>query len=107
MWRYAVVRQNDQSDCGAAALATLALHHKVRYGLEALRELTSTDRDGANLLGLLRAAEKMGFSARAVRAAVEVLPGLPLPAIAHVHDAEGSGHFVVVHKGRRARVVLA
>jgi ABC-type bacteriocin transporter len=107
MWRYTVVRQNDRSDCGAAALATLALHHGVRCGLESLRELTSTDRDGANLLGLLRAAEKLGFSAKAVRASVEVLPGLPLPAIAHMRHAEGAGHFVVLHQVRRGRVVLA
>ncbi|HVC92951.1 MAG TPA: cysteine peptidase family C39 domain-containing protein, partial [Pirellulales bacterium] len=67
MARYTVVRQNDRSDCGAAALATLALHHGIRRGLETLRELSATDRDGANLLGLQRAAEALGFSAKAVR----------------------------------------
>ena len=31
--RYAFVRQNDQSDCGAAALATVARHHRRPIGL--------------------------------------------------------------------------
>jgi len=107
MARYTVVRQNDRSDCGAAALATLALHHGIRRGLETLRELSATDRDGANLLGLQRAAEALGFSAKAVRTSIDVLPGVPLPAIAHVRNTEGAGHFVVIHQVRRGRVVLA
>ncbi|HVX16033.1 MAG TPA: peptidase domain-containing ABC transporter [Pirellulales bacterium] len=107
MFRHTIVRQNDRSDCGAAALATLALHHGIRCGLETLRELSATDRDGANLLGLQRAAEKLGFSAKPVRASVEALPALPLPAIAHLRNAEGAGHFVVIHRLRRGRVTLA
>jgi ATP-binding cassette subfamily B protein len=75
--------------------------------LEKLRDLSATSRDGATLLGLQRAAEKLGFAAKAVRASADALPALPLPAIAHVRDAEGAGHFVVVHRVRRGRVVVA
>ena len=43
MWRrYAFVRQSDQSDCGAAALATITLHHRVPIGLEKMRDLAGT-----------------------------------------------------------------
>ena len=52
--RYAFVRQDDQTDCGAAALATVALHHGIRIGLQSMRELAGTDRVGTNLLGPLR-----------------------------------------------------
>jgi ABC-type bacteriocin/lantibiotic exporter with double-glycine peptidase domain len=49
VWRrYAFVRQNDQSDCGAAALATIALHHRRPIGLQQMRELAGTDRIGTN-----------------------------------------------------------
>lgn len=35
MWRrLVVVRQRDQSDCGAAALATVAVYHGLPVGLE-------------------------------------------------------------------------
>ena len=108
MWRrYACVRQTDASDCGAAALATLALHHRLPVGLQQLRDLTGTDRAGTNLLGLLRAAEQLGFSAKVAKWSYDVLGRLPLPAIAHVKTDEGRGHFLVLHKVNRAAVVVA
>lgn len=107
MFRYALVRQHDQSDCGAAALATVALQHRVRAPLEELRDLAGTDQRGTNLLGLVRAAERIGLAARAVRGSYEALRDVPLPAIAHLRTAEGQGHFAVVHRAGRRRVILA
>ena len=89
--RYAFVRQNDQSDCGAAALATIALHHRIPIGLQQMRDLAGTDRVGTNLLGLVQAAETLGFSAKGVKGPYEALPQVPLPAIAHVQDRGGAG----------------
>ena len=40
------VRQNDGSDCGAAALATVALYHRMPVDLEQVRDLAGTDRVG-------------------------------------------------------------
>jgi ATP-binding cassette subfamily B protein len=105
--RYSCVRQRDCFDCGAAALATLALHHRRPLGLEQMRELAGTDRVGTNLLGLLQAAEKLGFSAQGVRGPYEALPQVPLPAIAHMKTAEGLGHFVVLYRAEKAGVVVA
>jgi ATP-binding cassette subfamily B protein len=105
--RYACVRQNDQSDCGAAALATVALHHRRPIALHQLRDLAGTDRVGTNLLGLVQAAENLGFSARAVKGPYEALPRVPLPAVAHVLTEEGLGHFVVVHRVGKNSVVAA
>jgi ATP-binding cassette subfamily B protein len=105
--KYACVRQHDQSDCGAAALATVALHHRRPLGLEQMRDLAGTDRVGTNLLGLRQAAEKLGFSARGVKGPYGALAGVPLPAIAHVKTDEGLGHFVVLHRVRKTGVVVA
>jgi ATP-binding cassette subfamily B protein len=105
--RYPCVRQSDQSDCGAAALATVALHYRRPIGVHQLRDLTGTDRVGTNLLGLLQAAEKLGFSAKGVKGPYEALPQVPLPAIAHVKTEEGLGHFVVLFKVQRDTVVVA
>ena len=106
--KYVCVRQNDMSDCGAAALATVAIHHRRPIGLERMRDLAGTDRIGTNLLGLVQAAEKLGFSAKGVKGPYEALPRVPLPAIAHMQNEEGLGHFVVLHRveeegGRRGR----
>ncbi|HMP07789.1 MAG TPA: cysteine peptidase family C39 domain-containing protein, partial [Lacipirellulaceae bacterium] len=78
--RYNCVRQTDGSDCGAAALATIARQHGRQFGLETMRELAGTDRVGTNLLGLVTAAERIGFVAKAVKGEYEALPGAPLPA---------------------------
>jgi ATP-binding cassette subfamily B protein len=108
MWRrYALVRQHDQSDCGAAALATLAVHYHRPVGLEQMRDLTGTDRAGTNLRGLMHAAAKLGFAAKAVKAPFEALMQLPLPAIAHVNREEGLGHFVVLYRAKKNKVVVA
>src|SRR6516164_6955872 len=105
--KYTCVRQHDQSDCGAAALATVALHYRRPLGLEQLRDLAGTDRIGTNLLGLLQAAERLGFSARGVKGPYEALPQVPLPAIAHVKTEEGLGHFVVLYQVKKNAVVVA
>src|SRR5262249_41519704 len=108
MWRrYAFVRQNDQSDCGAAALATIALHHRRPVGLQQMRELAGTDRIGTNLLGLLQAAERLGFSAKAVKGPYEGLGTVPLPTVAHTRTEEGFGHFVVLHRVGKDGVIVA
>src|SRR5688572_228859 len=107
MWRrYRLVRQNDQADCGPAALATLARHHGLSVSLEHLRHLSQTDRDGANLFGLRQAAELLGFSAKAVRFPAESLASAPLPAVAHLTLAGGAGHYVVLFRVNRRTVVI-
>src|SRR5919202_1706388 len=96
--RYACVRQSDQSDCGAAALATVALHHRRPIALQQMRDLAGTDRVGTNLLGLVQGAERLGFTPRAVKGPYDALPQVPLPAVAHTRTPEGLGHFVVLHR---------
>src|SRR5687768_12748807 len=105
--RYPAVRQNDGSDCGAAALATVALYHRRRVGLEQMRDLAGTDRIGTNLLGLAQAAERLGFSAKAVKGPYEAIAKVPLPAVAHVKTEEGLGHFVVLYRAGKRTVVVA
>lgn len=105
--KYPCVRQVDQSDCGAAALATVSLYYDVPIALQRMRDLAGTDRVGTNLLGLLEAAEKLGFSAKAAKGPYAALSDAPLPAIAHVTTDEGLGHFVVLYRVGKRRVVIA
>jgi ATP-binding cassette, subfamily C, bacteriocin exporter len=105
--RYHCVRQTDGSDCGAAALATIARQHGRAFGLETMRELAGTDRIGTNLLGLVKAAERIGFAAKAVKGDYDALAGAPLPAVAHIKTPEGYGHFIVLHHVDAKEVVVA
>jgi ATP-binding cassette, subfamily C, bacteriocin exporter len=105
--RFVCVRQADQSDCGPAALATVALQHGVRISRERLRDVVGTDRIGTNLAGLVAGAEKLGLRARAVKGDWDGLRGIAVPAIAHIKNADGLGHYVVVHAVDKRGVVVA
>jgi ATP-binding cassette subfamily B protein len=105
--RYPWIRQNDETDCGAAALATLARYYRRPLSVEQMRDLAGTDRIGTTLLGLLQAAERLGFAAKAVKGSNETLLQVPLPAIAHVLTDAGRGHFVVVYRVRKDSIVVA
>jgi ATP-binding cassette subfamily B protein len=79
----------------------------MEFGLQTMRDLAGTDRVGTNLLGLVQAAERIGFAAKAVKGSYEALSGAPLPAIAHVRTDEGLGHFVVLYRAGKNLAVIA
>lgn len=107
MWRkHVCVRQASDRDCGAACLATISIHHGKRVGLEQLRQWSGTDKEGTNLLGIIRAAERLGLSARAFHGSLEALAGVPLPAVVHLLE-DGSGHYVVLHRLTAKGVLIA
>ena len=91
-----MIRQQDATDCGPAALAMVAAYHKKRVSIARLRESAGTDRFGTNLAGLKTAAEDVGFQTRAVRACGQVLEQISLPAVAHWRE-HNRNHFVVLY----------
>jgi ATP-binding cassette subfamily B protein len=93
------IKQHDITDCGAACLASIAAHYKLGLPIARIRQLAGTDQKGTNLLGMMQAAEKLGFSARGVRAEEEALKNeAEYPAVAHVIVNKRLHHFVVVYK---------
>ncbi len=104
---YSCIKQKDGSDCGAAVLATVALHYDMKIGLQRMRDLAGTDKVGTTLKGIVTGAEKIGFSARAVKGPYEALSEIPLPAVMHWKMEEGFGHFVVLHKITKDKLIIA
>ncbi|MCB0588312.1 MAG: peptidase domain-containing ABC transporter, partial [Phaeodactylibacter sp.] len=100
------IKQHDITDCGAACLASISAYHRLKLPISRIRQLASTDQKGTNVLGLVEAAEKLGFSAKGVRGDIDCLDKIPLPAIAHVIVREGLHHFVVVYKVRRNTITI-
>jgi len=92
------IKQRDITDCGAACLASVAEHYKLKLPLAKIRQYASTDKKGTNVLGLIEAATKLGFVAKGVKGDVDSLRRIPLPAIAHVIIKERLHHYVVVYK---------
>ena len=91
------IKQHDITDCGAACLASVAAHYQLQLPLARIRQYAGTDKKGTNLLGLLEAAEKLGFEAKGVKGELEHLAKIPLPAIAHVVLKNGLHHYVVIY----------
>lgn len=89
-------KQRDTTDCGAASLASVAAFYGYKLPLSRIRQHASTDKFGTTVSGLLQAAEKLGFIAKAVRGSFDSLYKIPKPAIAHVIVKEVLHHFVVV-----------
>lgn len=92
------IKQHDITDCGAACLASISAHYKLKLPISRIRQLAGTDKKGTNALGLIKAAEKLGFTAKGVRGGSDSLPKIPLPAIAHVVVKEVLQHYVVIYK---------
>ncbi|HWV70244.1 MAG TPA: peptidase domain-containing ABC transporter [Pseudosphingobacterium sp.] len=92
------VKQRDITDCGAACIASVAAHYKLAISVANIRQLASTDKKGTNILGLLEAAEKLGFEAKGVRGSFDSLFKIPRPAIAHIVVEGVLQHYVVIYK---------
>lgn len=92
------VKQRDITDCGAACLSSVATHYKLNLPVARVRQLAGTDKKGTTVLGLVEAAQKLGFEAKGVKSPFESLFKIPLPAIAHVIVGEILAHYVVIYK---------
>jgi ATP-binding cassette subfamily B protein len=100
--RFPHVRQIDEMDCGAAALAMVCRHFGRSVSLARIRQLVHTSVDGTSLRALCSAATELGLAARSVKASRRHLEAMPLPAIVHW---EGN-HWVVLYDvdGQQARI---
>ncbi len=92
------VKQRDITDCGAACLASIASFYKVNMPLSRIRQYACTDKKGTNILGLIEAAERMGFTAKGVKGEWNSLFKIPVPAIAHIIVKGVITHFLVIIK---------
>ncbi|RDC57586.1 peptidase domain-containing ABC transporter [Pedobacter chinensis] len=93
-----LVKQRDITDCGAACLASVSAYYKLNMPVARIRQFAGTDKKGTNILGLIEAANKLGFEAKGVRGSLESLNKIPLPAIAHVVVKKQLQHYVVIFK---------
>ena len=92
------IKQHDITDCGAACLASVSAHYNLKIPIARIRQWAGTDKKGTNAWGLIKAAEKLGFSAKGVKGELEAMNEVPLPAIAHVVVKKVLQHYVVVYK---------
>lgn len=113
--RVRLIRQNEHSECGLASLAMVARFYGMNTDLAALRRRLQPCSRGATLKSLIDMADRIGLTPRPVKAPLDQLGKLHLPAILHWN----MNHFVVVEAvsggkatihdpgGRTARLPMA
>lgn len=90
------IRQQDQTDCGVACLASMVRYFGGEVSLERLRALSGSSKQGTTLLGLCQAAQQLGLEAEGFEVeSIQTLYELPHPVILHVLIDEKLEHYVV------------
>lgn len=106
--KYPCVMQHDESDCAAAALASICKFYKKELTIMKLREIIGTDAYGTSVKGIVTGAENLGFVVKAIKIMIEDVDGeYTLPAIAHVISEEGLSHFVVINKIEKNGIIIS
>jgi len=100
------IKQHDIKDCGAACLVSIGNYFKVNLPIARIRQYANTDKRGTNVLGIIEAAEKMGFMAKGVKGNLDAINKIPLPAIAHIVTKEQLHHYVVVYKIEKSKITV-
>lgn len=98
------IKQHDIKDCGAACLASIGNHYKVNLPIARIRQYANTDKRGTNVLGIIEAAKKMGFTAKGVKGGIDAIDKIPLPAIAHVVIKEQLHHYIVIYSVGKEKI---
>ncbi|MCG9899676.1 MAG: peptidase domain-containing ABC transporter [Hydrotalea sp.] len=80
------------------------MHYNLQLPVSRIRQYAGTDKRGTNVLGLIEAAERLGFQAKGAKGQLESLAKIPLPAIAHVVLKNGLHHYVVIYKVTKKHV---
>ncbi len=100
------IKQHDITDCGAACLASIAAHYNLQIPIARIRQYAGTDKKGTNILGLIEAAQKLGFEAKGVRGDFESLFKIPKPTIAHIIVKERLHHYVVIYEVTKTHIAI-
>ena len=100
--RLPVIRQSTVADCGLACIAMVAAYFGHSADLASLRRRFGTSLTGANLASLIRIADALHLSARALRCRLSELARLQHPCILHW----GFNHFVVLKRVTSTRLLI-
>lgn len=102
------VPQIDARDCGVATLASIAKFYGSDFSLAHLRELAKTNKEGTTALGIVKAADEMGFETRPVQADKTLfdMSDVPYPFIVHVNKEEKLQHYYVVYQTKKDYLVI-
>ena len=100
--RLPVILQTEAAECGLACLISVLGFHGFYTDLRHLRARFSLSLKGATLADLVRFANSMNLTARAVRLDLDELVNLRVPCVLHWD----LNHFVVLHEVHRNYIMI-
>lgn len=89
--------QQNESDCGVAALASIIQFHGGYVPMERLRSLSGTTTSGTTMLGLLQAGNTIGLVTEAFESTIEELKKLSEPVLMHIVKNDRLEHYIVCY----------
>lgn len=96
---FPITFQHDSMQCGIACLQMICKHFGKKFSLDFLSKLCFATNEGVSLLGINDAANKLGLKTLCVKASMNELDQISLPAILHWNQK----HFVVLYKIKKGR----
>lgn len=105
--RIKIVKQQDESDCGVACIATVSQFYGKKVSINRIRSIAGTDTKGTSGKGIVKAANYIGFDCKGIYSKEKKLvKDIPLPIIVHIIQNQIE-HYVVVYRNRRGKVWIA
>ncbi|NJO97984.1 MAG: hypothetical protein HC764_19960 [Pleurocapsa sp. CRU_1_2] len=101
--RLPVVRQQSQTDCGAACLATICRYDRKYVSLNYMRELCRVGQSGASMYNLMQAAKTLGYETEPILEIYENLEKSDRPSIVNWRGY----HWIVVYRADDKYVTVA
>lgn len=112
MNRYPFVKQHDEKDCGAAAVAMLCQYWGLKLPLAQIRNQVKTDINGTTMYGLVEGLSNYGFTVAGAQGSMADLLSavdcgeVKVPFIARIIKEDILEHFVVVYKITDRNVII-
>lgn len=101
--RFELVRQGDESECGAACLTMVTRHYGKDFRLGQIKELSNVSTAYASPIHIITGAETLGYNAKSYALTYDELRHVRLPGII---GWEGL-HYAVVYRVGKDKVHLA
>lgn len=102
--KFPYFKQLDQMDCAPSCLYMISRFYGQTRSIQDLRKFSYTGKEGASLLSISEAAERIGFRTLNARVIFEnLIDDLPLPLIAYWQQK----HFIIVYRVNKSHVYVA
>ena len=105
--KYCLVKQQDESDCGAACISTVAKYYGKRISVSKVRNIAGTDIQGTSGKGIVKALESIGFTSKVMFSKEKVLQSdYPFPLIVHINK-DSLEHYLVIYRIKKNKILIA